>query len=75
MRENRPQYEARAWTLTMEVIGQKLNFGHPIIASVLRRGFQLTQISLPAVRMVGRNSARLRWLRLCKRCRGQRYRR
>jgi hypothetical protein len=39
--------------LTMEVIGQKLNFGHPIIASVLRRGFQLTQISLPAVRMVG----------------------
>ena len=24
MRENRPQYEARAWTLTMEVIGQKL---------------------------------------------------
>jgi hypothetical protein len=24
MRENRPQYEARAWILTMEVIGQKL---------------------------------------------------
>jgi hypothetical protein len=24
MRGNRPQYEARAWTLTMEVIGQKL---------------------------------------------------
>jgi hypothetical protein len=24
MRENRPQYEARAWTLIMEVIGQKL---------------------------------------------------
>jgi hypothetical protein len=24
MQENRPQYEARAWTMTMEVIGQKL---------------------------------------------------
>ena len=28
MRENRPQYEARAWTLTMEVIGQKLSERH-----------------------------------------------
>jgi hypothetical protein len=24
MQENRPKYEARAWILTMEVIGQKL---------------------------------------------------
>src|ERR1700730_8688745 len=34
------------------------------IASDLRRGFQLAQISEPSVRMVGRNSAKLLWLRV-----------